>query len=369
MRKKRLPTGYWDDVDRIKDAISQSKGREDFRINFRGAYNAAHRLGIYYDLVKDIPKKRAKITEENEYTIEELKELSKKYPTRTLMARNNIRAYNDIKNKGLEESLYGNKDYKFHNNYNPKYSYDEVEKILLEKNKINRYIRDFIVKNNWDDLLELYNKRKEERVYISKINNFNKYISYFSNCSTIGEVLKLNKGKTWKSYLAFLRLNKDISEIVKGDIKFRKGLLEDRSDQELRERLYSDNEFEPKFNKILRKLFKDRYSLNKEVKIPKRDNDAGRVDYLLKLDDYDLLLCIEIKHDDSCWTEKKLRKQISKYNRAFRDRKGFSGTYLVSPNGKYGFSEKEFLSIFNHLKKKEELFLPNSLDYFKENRV
>ena len=108
------------------------------------------------------------------------------------------------------------------------------------------------------------------------------------------------------------------------------------------------------------------FLLKKELRIPQRDNDKGRVDLFLSLLDYDIIIPIEVKHDMSDYSN--IKRQISKYNRSFRERKGFYGTYLVSERGRYGFSEEEFMLILEKIITNEEIYLPNSLNYFKKHR-
>lgn len=118
-------------------------------------------------------------------------------------------------------------------------------------------------------------------------------------------------------------------------------------------------------------FFKDLYKnkellIRREVKIPQRDNEPGRVDFFITIPAFKICLAIEFKHDDSRWTQKELSQQINKYNRAFRERKGFVGTYLVSPKGRYGFSQKEFMLVLETLVSKEEILLPNSLEFIRK---
>lgn len=106
--------------------------------------------------------------------------------------------------------------------------------------------------------------------------------------------------------------------------------------------------------------------IRREVKIPQRDNEPGRVDFFIQVPAFNLCFAVEFKHDDSQWNQFDLKHQVNKYNRAFRERKGFCGTYLVSPGGKYGFSQSEFLFILENLKHSEEILLPNSLDFVRK---
>jgi hypothetical protein len=93
-------------------------------------------------------------------------------------------------------------------------------------------------------------------------------------------------------------------------------------------------------NKIYKKLKRQYRDLDikMEVKIPKRDNLAGRIDFTIKNPTNGKFIGLELKHSESYWSQKGCKTQISKYNRAFRERKGFKGVYLVSDNGSIGKS-------------------------------
>ena len=129
------------------------------------------------------------------------------------------------------------------------------------------------------------------------------------------------------------------------------------------EREYKETIFKPKLETLLQS-YNIEYELKYEYRIPKRDNNDGVIDFLLILPNYELLIPIEIKNDDSYWNENSVTRQINKYNRAFRERKGMTGTYLVSPEGTYGFSEKEFFDLIENIFVNEEILLPNSLDWY-----
>lgn len=133
------------------------------------------------------------------------------------------------------------------------------------------------------------------------------------------------------------------------------------------QRRYVKENFVPKLSSLLDDLGIE-YDLKTQFKIPIRDNEPGIIDVLLKLITYDTLIVIKIKHDDTEWTQKSIKKQIAKYNRAFRERKGFEGTYLISPEGRYGFSEIEFFDIIRHLSETKNLDTPNSLEWYRERR-
>jgi hypothetical protein len=126
--------------------------------------------------------------------------------------------------------------------------------------------------------------------------------------------------------------------------------------------------FQKKLNNEIKKLLNSKnimYTLQEEVNIPKKKNKRGRVDLLLTLPEYGLIIPIELKHGQNKWSNKSIKEQIEKYNVAYSHVKGFNGTYLVSPKGKYGFSRKEFMKILNTIFDKEELYLPESLKNLK----
>lgn len=97
------------------------------------------------------------------------------------------------------------------------------------------------------------------------------------------------------------------------------------------------------------KTLKTEFTIHRELSIPIRDNKPGRVDFFIELPSQKLCLAIEYKHDLSKWDSGKIKKQVSRYNRSFRGRKGFIGTYVVSPQGKYGLSEDNFLTLIKEM--------------------
>ena len=99
--------------------------------------------------------------------------------------------------------------------------------------------------------------------------------------------------------------------------------------------------------------------IEKEVKIAK----DSRIDLIIHLPEFELSIPVEVKHGDSTgWTESHVKEQKSRYDKILRNRKGFTRTYVVSPKGKWGHSEKEFLDIIKHLIKHEELYNPVPLN-------
>lgn len=95
------------------------------------------------------------------------------------------------------------------------------------------------------------------------------------------------------------------------------------------------------------------FTLHRELNIPIRDNKPGRVDFFLDIPSKKICLAIEYKHDLSKWDSVKIKRQVSRYNRSFRGRKGFLGTYVVSPQGKYGLSEDSFLKLIKDILNKK----------------
>lgn len=109
---------------------------------------------------------------------------------------------------------------------------------------------------------------------------------------------------------------------------------------------------EKRLQSLIYKEFKKQFpsfDIKTEVVIPKRDNKNGRIDFLIKNPINGKFIGLELKHDDSFWTKKEQDIQIAKYNRAFRERKGFVGVYVFSKEGKYGYNINDIKKIITKL--------------------
>ena len=108
--------------------------------------------------------------------------------------------------------------------------------------------------------------------------------------------------------------------------------------------------------KSLLAKYKLNYSVEESVNIPIRDNGRGKIDILVTIKELNLLIPIWFRGTRYGYAEKALKSKLSKYNRAYRGRKGFSGTYLVSDVLPYGYRSKTFLSMLeNHILGEENL--------------
>jgi len=85
-----------------------------------------------------------------------------------------------------------------------------------------------------------------------------------------------------------------------------------------------------------------------EYTLPKRDGISARIDVFIKFKD-GRSLGIEYKAGQKHWSNKELKKQLNKYKRCLRDRKGLIGLFLVSDNGKYGISENDLFKKLNNI--------------------
>lgn len=98
-----------------------------------------------------------------------------------------------------------------------------------------------------------------------------------------------------------------------------------------------EKKLQNKIYKNLKKQYKE-LEIRMEVKIPKRDNLPGRIDFIIKNPESGKFIGLELKHSESKWSQNACKIQLSKYNRAFRERKGFKGAFLISDNGSIGKS-------------------------------
>lgn len=130
---------------------------------------------------------------------------------------------------------------------------------------------------------------------------------------------------------------------------------------------FRENEFQKTIIKEMKVFFKKENiecKITEEVIIGEIDGVKNRIDIILDLPEFDLILPIELKHDLSYWKNSDISEQLARYNKLLNNE-----TYLVSPNGRYGFSKDEFFFIIKTLVNKNELFLTNSLEYIREFKV
>ncbi len=239
-------------------------------------------------------------------------------------------------------------------NYNP---------ILLDKNemiklssKLNRY-RDILGEDWYRSIRKEWgvkeNRKWTEELVIKEIKNYSMANEIQVNDSGLYFALQKHRNK----------LGEEWYQSATSHFVFK-------SDE--REKEYKENEFKPKLESLLLS-YNIQYELIPEYKAPRRDTNKGNyIDFLLTInigEEFEnIVIPIEIKHDESYWKDSDVSSQISRYDRSMRGRKGFHGTYLVSPEGTYGFSEKEFFQIIEKIITENELLLPNSLEWFKEQR-
>lgn len=128
---------------------------------------------------------------------------------------------------------------------------------------------------------------------------------------------------------------------------------------EWREKEYQ-REFALKISSFLKKNNLD-FTLTAEKPLYTKGKFIGWVDFMLELHDYQINIPIEIKHDNSYWKNSEIANQVKKYNNSFSNNS--LNTYIVSPNGRYGFSEKEFLTeVLEYLIKTDYITKPNALE-------
>lgn len=174
------------------------------------------------------------------------------------------------------------------------------------------------------------------------------------------------EAKKFKTATAFKRQSRVAYEQARKFNNETPGFLQSILSHSINPAVFREKESQYNFFLKLKKLLSDNEAeILLESKIPQRDTRGGRIDIFIKFIHQDLCLAIEFKHDEAFWSEREIKTQVAKYNRAFRERKGFAGTYVISPQGKYGFSEKEFLNLITQFKKTGELLLPNSLDWIR----
>jgi hypothetical protein len=133
---------------------------------------------------------------------------------------------------------------------------------------------------------------------------------------------------------------------------------------------FRENNFQISFKEKLENFFNDKkiqFVIEEEVLIGNAGNIKNRIDMMISLPEYDLLLPVELKHDESYWKDCEISNQLERYNECLKEYQ--IETYLVSPKGKYGFCEKEFFFILKTLVDSESLFLNSSLNYIREQKI
>ena len=137
---------------------------------------------------------------------------------------------------------------------------------------------------------------------------------------------------------------------------YQKAIKHLKKDSRRREIPYVNEILVPKLKSFLDKNLES-YDLQTEYCVM-FNNKRIKMDIVIFINDYDLMIPIEFKHDYTSWKIEKIQKQLNKYNNYVKTIRNATQTYLISPKGKYGLSENEFLDILKHLINKNEIILP-----------
>ena len=322
----------WDEEKILKEAKKYTR-IIDFQKKGKGAYNAGIKLGIKTKMLSHMKKRTI-------WTEALIKKEAKKYINRTQFFKKNGSAYNAARRLGVLEEVCSNmnpvvekrklsdkrlakeaKKYnsrgEFREKDNYAYSLSCKRKIL---NKITKHMSGGTKPQGyWKDEKNVY---KEAAKYKTRREFF------LQNATAYGMAMKLKILQKACSHMDF---------------------VVDRREQR----------FQTQFvKKIEKKLSQNgiNFEIKQEVWLAK----GSRIDIMLEIPDYGVILPIELKHGESGtnWSNNKIKKQIKKYDNFFKGKSKFTSTYLISPKGKWGYSEKEFLEILEHLIKYEELYLP-----------
>jgi hypothetical protein len=124
----------------------------------------------------------------------------------------------------------------------------------------------------------------------------------------------------------------------------RKGVLEEVCDHMERVVQYRESKFGDRLSdKIKSKLNSLGINFKLHREYHTSDGKSGRIDFLLELEN--ILIPIEVKHDDSSWSELEIKRQLKKYDNYFHNAREMVTlkTILVSPFGRYGIPEDVFL--------------------------
>jgi len=191
--------------------------------------------------------------------------------------------------------------------------------------------------------------RLEAKKYQTKIEFKNNNRSAYSTALRLGFLNKIcshmNNGhlfhtfnsckkeaKKYKTKIEFKNNNRGAYNAA-----LRNKWVEDLCNHMISKRNLREKKLQKKIYNNLKNQYKE-LEIKMEVTIPKRDNLPGRIDFIIKNPETGKFIGLELKHSESQWSKNACKIQLSKYNRAFRERKGFKGAFLISDNGSIGKS-------------------------------
>lgn len=95
--------------------------------------------------------------------------------------------------------------------------------------------------------------------------------------------------------------------------------------------------------KFIEKLHKNNISFEEEFRVTKNSNH--KIDFVMKINNQ--IYGIEYKSDKRWWCIKEIKNQINFYNRNLKKQFKNVKCLIVSPSGKYGMSENDFLKMLD----------------------
>lgn len=302
--------------------------KKDIKKDYRGAVKAAQRLGLWNELTSHMSNP-LKLWDKNKV----LKK-AKDFKTRIEFQEKAKGAYWFAQQNNLLNEACSHMEEKF--------SWDKESAMKVAK--------------NFNTKKEFRKKERGAYNYLSRNGLLNKACSH------------IQKRFTWNIELATEIANKYSK---RGEFRRKdKGCYQWSSSQGILEKICNHMEvgeitlFEENAKKIFEKsLFKELHRLKIKYKFHKEfrlSTNNHRIDYLLYLEEYDLYLGIEYKSGQRYWNKSEIEDQRLFYQKRLNSLyKNKVETYLVSDNGKYGWSNEEFIKILKNLLAKEELLLYN----------
>ena len=377
-----LPSGYWTKERVIKES-KKYKNPTEFEKKSGGAYRAAIKYGILKSLVPSSHMNKSKAVL-----------IAKKYKTRMELKNKEPQAFNYIYEKKIHEEAFS------HMKRGRRDKRHWTKDLLWEVRKRNKKRKDFIKElgprgikfaqniNIYDDLLCSYSsENKPSGYWIRNVKEIFNIAKKFKNRS---EFCHKESG----AYMAAKKLN-ILNEVCSHMESLCKpnGYWSEKRIKTVANKCKTKTEFGDKYpvaytlarklgiiNKVCshmttkvnhrEKMFVNSLcckiiKIDKNIKIEREVliGLGSRIDLILHLSEFELSIPVEIKHGETKnWTKAHVKTQKSKYDKILKNRKGFTRTYVVSPKGKWGYSEEEFLEIIKHLVEKEELYSPLPLN-------
>ena len=382
----------------VKEEALNYNHPEEFRKNARGAYNYAKRNNIFELVTSHMTLKKEGVE------LQDFLNAIKKVKTAKEFRLKYKRIYGAASKNGWlkrDEYLSLEKEYASNKHSSTKWNFKKSLNVLKTCKSKTEFIKKYKGAYDWSRrnncLDELYLKCEIENQQIKYSKSLSIQIIKKEQYSTLQEVREHNNGLY--SYIKTNRLQKDLSQYlqkvtktyslnelieisrVKSSIdiqkenpamyraltnaqkKYPNKFKNKKTKVELRERKYQI-ELKNKLVDYFNKNNINNFIIKEEIRINLNNQQYGRLDLLIDLKDYNLKIPVELKHGKSNY--KNISSQIDKYNQYFKEDKKSTETFLVSPTGRYGFSEKEFFYILNHLINYEEIYLPNSFNYIRK---